>query len=40
MLSVLLYRYQVVAVPDQKVERDHGLVTMPAKELYILVKER
>jgi cytochrome P450 family 20 subfamily A len=40
ILAILLFRFQLVAVPDQVVERDHGLVTMPAKELFVLVKER
>ena len=40
ILSILLHRFQVVLVPNQVVERDYGLVTMPKNELYISIKER
>ena len=40
MAGILLRQFQVVPVPNQKVERDHGLVTTPKNELYITVRER
>ena len=40
LLSILVHQFQLIPIPDQEVEHDYGLVTMPAKEIYISVKER
>jgi len=40
MAGILLRRFQVVPVPNQKVERSHGLLTIPNSEAYITVRER
>ena len=40
MAGILLHRFQVVLLPNQKVEKYYGLATMLKNELYITVKER
>ena len=39
ILAILLYKFQIFPVPNQVVRREHGLVTKPAEEVYIIVKK-